>query len=342
MKLKWFLRVLGLIALVVVIYLFIPLLKELGRVANLFKYADWIWLAVALLIQVISYSFLTWLNLLALQPFPGSIKFTTMMGSLSAIAFIETAFPTAGASGVILRAHLLSKHGQYKVEASTFTLAVEAVFIGLAMATVALLGFIFLFKTGKLTQKDIIQLAFTSLAAFVLIILSWRALQSESFTRKAVYKTASWWNRFTVFLNTRFAGRVRLPAVTDTAIDSRLENFHASVASMRVVPLWKFLLACYGRILLDVATLGVCFRMFHYAIAPSALFTGYGLILAFSGVAALPGGLGMADLSIPIIFSRLGVPGPAAIAAGLTYRLVAFWLLRFIGFINWQLLEVRS
>jgi hypothetical protein len=36
------------------------------------------------------------------------------------------------------------------------------------------------------------------------------------------------------------------------------------------------------------------------------------------------------------------VAGSVALAAGLTYRLIAFWLLRFIGFISWQLLESKK
>ena len=49
----------------------------------------------------------------------------------------------------------------------------------------------------------------------------------------------------------------------------------------------------------------------------------------------------MTEAFIPVIFSRLGVPGPVAIAAGLTYRLIAFWLVRFVGYISWLVLERR-
>jgi uncharacterized protein (TIRG00374 family) len=82
--------------------------------------------------------------------------------------------------------------------------------------------------------------------------------------------------------------------------------------------------------------------MFGYNIPPATLLVGYGLILTFSGVSALPGGLVMTEAFIPVIFSRLGVPGSVAIAAGLTYRLIAFWLVRFIGYITWLVLERRT
>jgi hypothetical protein len=47
----------------------------------------------------------------------------------------------------------------------------------------------------------------------------------------------------------------------------------------------------------------------------------------------------MADAYVPVVFSWLAVPGSVALVAGLTYRLIAFWLLRFVGFITWQILE---
>ena len=58
-----------------------------------------------------------------------------------------------------------------------------------------------------------------------------------------------------------------------------------------------------------------------------------------NSLAILPGGLGLADVSLPVLFNRLGVPGSLALAAGLTYRLVGCWLVRVIGFVSWQVLE---
>jgi uncharacterized protein (TIRG00374 family) len=66
------------------------------------------------------------------------------------------------------------------------------------------------------------------------------------------------------------------------------------------------------------------------------------LVLVLSGLAALPGGLGLVDASLAVIFARLGAPGAVAVAAALSYRLIAFWLVRFIGFVSWQILEARA
>jgi uncharacterized protein (TIRG00374 family) len=121
----------------------------------------------------------------------------------------------------------------------------------------------------------------------------------------------------------------------------RLKNFQNDLTEYKDVPIWKFVLATSSKVILDVATLGAAFMLFGYAIPLGTLFVGYGLILAVSGIAALPGGIGMADAYIPVLLTWFGVPGAVALTAGLVYRLIAYWLVRFVGFFSWQFLESR-
>ena len=115
----WIRRLFSAFAFGVVLYLFWPLLGELQNVVDLIKHARWIWIALALSIQFISYAFLAMLNYLLLSPLSGTIKFWRLMAVLPAMAFIEVALPSAGLSGVVLRARLLGKNG-YSFEASSF------------------------------------------------------------------------------------------------------------------------------------------------------------------------------------------------------------------------------
>ena len=138
----------------------------------------------------------------------------------------------------------------------------------------------------------------------------------------------------------RFFGRFK--TIQPQVLDQRLLTFQSCLGQLQYIPRWKYIFAAYARVALDVATLGACFMIFRNPVQPGTLLTGYGLILVASGMAALPGGLGLADASVPVIFSGLGVAGSVALAAGLTYRLIAFWLLRFIGFFSWQILESKN
>jgi uncharacterized protein (TIRG00374 family) len=334
----WFKRGLTLLALAVVIYLFWPLIGEIRQAAHLFLSARWEWFPLILLIQVISYGLLAWLNQLALLPFPGQpLGLVRMAALLTSMAFIEVAIPSAGASGVVLRARLLGKHG-YTPEVSTFTLAVETFFLGVVWVGMAVLGIFYLLADGILKRGQLLSLAALGVLAMGSGWQFWRWLNDPLRSREGLLRLVHAWNE----ARQRWRWLSPLPRWEDAPALQRLEQFQAGLVRLRAVPLWKFFLAAFGRVALDIATLGACFLFFGHPLPPGTLLIGYSLILTTSALAALPGGLGMADLSIPGLFLKLGVDGAVALSAGLTYRLLAFWLVRFVGFFSWQLLEGKS
>jgi len=328
---KWWQIVISVVLLGLLLYFFWPLLGEIKAAANLFLTAEWIWLLVAILVQVISYGFLTWLNALALEPFDGEIGFITLTGVLTSMAFISVAIPSAGLSGVALRVHLLRKYN-YLPEESLFSLVVESSLELIALATVAVIGIAYLIHSGGLTPFNIISLVLLGILVIVAAWAGWRVLSSYERSRRVLEKVVSLWNRY---------GK-RVTTLDFEELDQRLIFFNKNIRRYPRSSIIRFPISAYGKVLLDVVTLGVCFRMFGYNINPATLLVGYGLILTLSGVSALPGGLVMTEAFIPVIFSRLGVPGSVAIAAGLTYRLIAFWLVRFVGYISWLLLERKQ
>jgi uncharacterized protein (TIRG00374 family) len=324
----WLKRGLSLVLFLILLYFFWPLIGEVRAAGNLFRGANWVWLAVAIVIQLVSYGFLTWLNALSLKPFSGRIGFGRLAAVLTSMAFIQIAIPSAGASGVALRVRLLGKYG-YPPEESLFSLAVETLLEAFALATVAVLGVLFLLRRGDLGERDILLVGAGCLVFVYLLWYIWRLLRDRERGRRMVLRLAGRWNRI---------GR-RFRQIDLENVEERLSKFQQNLAQFRGLLVGGLFLAAFGKVLLDVATLGAGFYLFNYPIPPGVLYTGYGLILTFSGVAALPGGIGMADAYVPVIFSWLDVPGATALVAGLTYRLIAFWLLRFIGFITWQILE---
>jgi uncharacterized protein (TIRG00374 family) len=323
--------VLSIVLLGLLLYFFWPLLGEIKAAANLFRSAEWIWLLVAIFVQTVSYGFLTWLNALALQPFAGEIGFITLTGVLTSMAFIAVAIPSAGLSGVALRVHLLRKYN-YLPEESLFSLVVESSLELIALASVAVAGIAYLIQSGGINSFEVVILVLLSFLLFLACWLIWRTLSDYDRSRKLLEKAVTLWNRY---------GQ-RLTILDLDELDQRLVFFNENIRRYPRSLIIKFPISAYGKVILDVVTLGVCFRMFGYTIHPATLLVGYGLILTFSGVSALPGGLVMTEAFIPVIFSRLGVPGPVAIAAGLTYRLIAFWLVRFVGYISWLVLERRN
>jgi uncharacterized protein (TIRG00374 family) len=330
---SWLRRAIALAALGVVVYLFWPLLKEIRAAARLFASARWGWLGAAALLQLASYSCLTWLNVLALRPFPGRIGFWRLMFVLTAMAFITSAVPSAGASGVVLRARLLARYG-YTAEASTFSMLLQFLYMVVGTVAACLFGLGYLLQMGRIAVAEILLLAGLVLLTAFLLWYGWRLVSQPHRSLGMLKRLAGFWNR----LATRFGWR-RLQPET---LEARLEAFHEGLLELGNVPRWKFLAATAGRTLLDVAGLGACFAAFGHLIRPDILLLSYGILMVISTMAIIPGGLGLADVSLPVVFSRFGVPGPVALAGGLTYRLLSFWLVRFIGFTAWQVLESRA
>jgi uncharacterized protein (TIRG00374 family) len=327
---SWLGRIVALAALGVVAWLFWPLLKEVRAAARLLASARWGWLAVAAGLQVASYSNLTWLNVLSMRPFPGRIGFWRLMLVLTAMAFITAAVPSAGASGVVLRARLLACFG-YTAEASTFSLLLPILYMVVGTVAVCLFGLGYLLQLGRVTAGEVALLSGLVLLAAWLLWYGWRLVYAPHRSLALVRRLAGLWNR----LASRFGWRRLRP----DDLEARLEALHRGLLETHHVPRWKFAAAAAGRTLLDVASLGACFALLGHMIRPDILLLSYGILMVISTLTIFPGGLGLADVSLPVVFSRLGVPGSVALAAGLTYRLLAYWLVRLIGFIAWQVLE---
>lgn len=327
----WLRRAIALVLLGLLLYFFWPLLGEIQAAADLLRTADWIWLLVAILIQVISYSFLTWMNALALQPFSGKIRFIPLAGVLTSMAFISVAIPSAGISGIALRVHLLRKYN-YLPEESLFSLVVETTLELIALVSVALIGIIYLIQSGGLTFNNVLILALIGVIVIALLWLTWHVVSDYDRSSRTLKIIVKFWNRF----GERFTKLDLLD------MDDRLGYFNQNIRRYPRSSWWKFPLSAYGKVILDVLTLGVCFKLFGYTISLDTLLIGYGLILTLSGVSVLPGGLVMTEALAPVIFSRLGVPGAIALVTGLTYRLIAFWLVRFIGYFSWLILEKKE
>lgn len=329
----WIRRLLSILAFGIVCYLFWPLVGELRNTLDLFRQVQWVVLLLAAGIQFLSYSSLTALNQVLLSPFAGKVGFWRLMAILPAMAFIEVALPSVGISGVILRARLLGKSG-YSAEVSSFTLLMETIYMAGVMMVLSLIGVWYLLDNGSVHFNQMIILILMMLLPVTGSLLFYRMCQN----RERGLRWSGWilhhWNRLMRLF--------RRPGISLEIMKERVNRFYQGIAGLKHVPPILLLTFAFIRIALDVATLWFCFLAFHFAISLGILLTGYGLVLGFSGLAALPGGLGLVDVSLASIYARLGTPGAVAVAAALSYRLLAFWLVRLIGFISWQILEARG
>jgi uncharacterized protein (TIRG00374 family) len=328
---RWLKRFLILVLFGIAVYLFLPLVGEIRAAAGLFRTADWRFFALAVLAQAVSYTCYTSLNVVALKPFPGKIGFANLMGVLTAMTFIQVGLPSFGVSSAALRIHLLGKFG-YKPEESLVSMAMESLAEALALITVIFFGIGFILRSGSPSPLERMWIPVLSIAILFTFGLLIRLLADRKRVQRTAQRLASLWNPL-------FGRWLRLDV---QQLQQRLEILQENLRHYRRGDLWKLCLYGLGKVYLDVLCLGCCFYMFNYPITLGTMLTGYGLILFFCGLYGLASGPGTIDPFIPVIFSWFNIPGATAIAAGLTYRLIAFWSIRLIGFFWWQYLEGKN
>jgi len=83
----------------------------------------------------------------------------------------------------------------------------------------------------------------------------------------------------------------------------------------------------------DMLTLYLLFIAANHAVSPGVLLVGYGLPQLIGKATFLPGGLGIVEGAMAVMYDRLGVPDPISVVVILTYRVISFWLPTLLGFL---------
>jgi len=332
-KRRCWMRLLYIVLMGAFVYFFWPMLLQVRRSLPVLLNADPLLLALAIVIEALSFIALAWLNLLSLRPFSESISLWRMLEVLLSAAFATVAVPSAGMSGIALRARYLMRDG-YTVEASTFSYVLESFWLAVVLVALSILGLVHLVTLGQLSAtKMIIFLCILVLlaAATVAFVLAGRDRRRA---HRLVCLVARWVNR----LRSRFHRR----PVDEVALGARVDDFYRALSNLRRMSPLPFLSSALLRISLDVACLYFSFRAFGYSLSIGTLFTAFGLSIVLGILSFLPGGLGVTEASLTMIFATLGVPVPTALVAVLAYRLIAFWLPRLVGLFAWMRLERRG
>jgi uncharacterized protein (TIRG00374 family) len=124
----------------------------------------------------------------------------------------------------------------------------------------------------------------------------------------------------------------------------RRHQYHAAVTQAtteRIFHAWDVMYAggCQGPALgallntsFDILTLYMLFIAAGHAVSLGVLLTGYGLPLLLSKVTFLPGGVGIVEGTMALLYRGLGVPEAVTVVVVLAYRALSFWIPTLVGF----------
>ncbi len=82
-----------------------------------------------------------------------------------------------------------------------------------------------------------------------------------------------------------------------------------------------------------------CFYAFGQRLPLYTMLLLYTLTITINTLGAIPGGVGLAEVSLAALYTQFGVELERAVIIALAYRLTGYWLPRAVGGLSWLWLE---
>lgn len=311
-------------------YLVLPRMAGAADTLKLLRQADAIYLAAALAMQILSLLSNAYLVHQAAPAFGPTLSFRDVLQVTLASQFTALFIPSAGLSGIALRARYFSERG-CALETTLCTYALEMLGQAIGIALAVVLALVALTVTGHgAPWWMLVPLLGGILPVWIaLSILIAKPRQGD--WRHIVL---GWVNRVLVKL-----GRTPLSMAT---IEQRLGQVREAVAALSTPLRVRLALAGLGRAVTDILCLQMTLLAFEQAMPLHWTTIGYAMSSVLAYLSASPGGLVVTEGSLLAILARQGIPLALGMTVTLTYRLFGFWLPRILGLVAFLNLQRQS
>jgi phosphatidylglycerol lysyltransferase len=323
MKRRWLLWIL----VIVFVWVVFSHFAELKTLATTLAQGKWQWVALALLLQIGYYILYTALYQAAFATVEVRSRVWQLLPVVLGALFINVVAPTGGTAGNVLFLDDATRRGESPARtAAGVLLALAADFVMFAL--VLLVGLLFLLINHDLQTYEIVGavILFVLIAALgsVLLLGLWRP---------TLLRTLFGWLQRAV--NGLAARLKRSPFLAKDWAESTAAEFTDASTAIAAHP--NRLLGTLGIGLLeqicDVASLYALCLAFYGPVSLGVVVATYGIGVLFWIVAITPGGIGVVEGVMPLVFISLDVPGAAASVITLAFRGLSFWLPVFLGFL---------
>ncbi|OGD56336.1 hypothetical protein A2V71_01270 [Candidatus Berkelbacteria bacterium RBG_13_40_8] len=312
-------RLLILLLFAVGIYFLIPKLVGAQQALKLILHIDKYSLLLAIIAEIISYSGAAWLLGIILYRLGYKIRFWDRfrIGSIAAFAIHFFPLGTFGEGAVDF--YFLRKR---KVEAGSILLML------ILRIIITYTAFLLVFLIGLVLVPTVPYLPFSprviSLVLAFLVIGGVFYLYYLYQNKEKFRKTWGKFIRFVDFFLSKFRGRYISPEKETEIFD----DIYRGIGLFGKKKRFSILAVIAGIIywLGDLTCFFFVFLSFGYQIHWSVLVFGYGISSLFGMLSFIPGGLGVVEGSMGLIYSGLGVPSGLALMSILVFRFFSFWI----------------
>jgi len=325
-------KIILIIFIAIGLYLLIPKIIGLQYTLKLILAANKVFLVLALIFEIISYVGAAWLLGIILSRLGYRIAFMDRFRIGSIAAFAIHFFPVGSLGEGAVDYYFLRKR---KVEAGSvlLTLVLRIIFTYLAFLALFLLGLALVPTHGYLSIAP-------KLVSLVLFLIIATGIVYMFYLYKNKVKFKQVWLRFWGFVN-RIITRFSAKTVKEEKAIEIFEDIYQGIGLFKDKKRTSIIAVLAGILywLGDVLCFYFVFASFSYKISFGVLIFGYGLATLAGMASFIPGGLGVTEGSMALLYSSLGVPGSLALIAILVFRFFSFWIWIPIGFYSYLTLR---
>ncbi len=223
-----------------------------------------------------------------------------------------------GSSAVIYR---WTSGGKSSMEGATLASIFLPLFNNIMLVLVSIFGLVHLILVHSLTQAQLIGFGATLLILGLIIGSVALAVRFRNQATKAI-----------MWMSSRVAGLRR------KSFDPNASRQEASDLFGAWDTLWQGAWhrpaeGAFLNVAFDMLTLYLLFVAAGENVSPGVLLAGYGLPLLLGKMAfVIPGGVGVVESSMAVLYNGLGVSQATTVVVVLGYRLISFWIPSLAGF----------
>lgn len=319
-KKKWWLYIATFLVLGVAIHLLLPQISMIEKSLGVLKNMTWWLVALAISAQVLSYAgsgYILKAIVATRQQY-----FSIWRGALITLASYSVGFVAGGWIGGIAATYGWMSKDKTNSDSAAVVSILPALLNDAALTAVSIIGMVYLFIVHDLKKSQIFYYGLVLVLLSALVLITVMAVKRPGIVKKpAVWLGAKW---------AKIRHQEYQPEETIASVDRIMDAWKSLDKGRWVKPT----LGAFANVGFDMLTLYLVFLAAGYRLSLGVLFAGYSLPLMLGKIAfILPGGIGLIETSMAVLFVSLKAPSDVAVISILGYRLLSFWLPTLFGFL---------
>jgi uncharacterized membrane protein YbhN (UPF0104 family) len=248
-------------------------------------------------------------------------RISVVRGTLITLGAASAGLVIGGLVGNAAASYRWARAAGVRPQGALLAAWLPTVFNSAALVALSVLGLAQLLAMGELSGVEAAGFALMLLLLLGVAGMGWWAVGHRESATTWLVRSVRWWR-----------GLLRRP-FDERATATQGARLLEAVASLRAGGWRRPAAGALANMVFDALTLYFLFVAAGYAIGLDVLLAGYGLPLLLGRLSFfLPGGVGVIEATMTVLYHGLGAPTTVVVVVILAYRALSFWIPTFLGF----------